>query len=162
PNHPDTPDPGRPNFKRLAYTDGLGLWEAEDVPGFAYLSDNVQAVDGEPAAAAWMRSATWDTVRSAAALGEAPAAAVASIRPGPAGSSPGTVTVPEYTPGHILVQADAARPALLAVAESLAPGWQATLDGQPVDILRTNYLSQGVVVPAGQHTIEFRYQPIWL
>jgi hypothetical protein len=162
PNHPDTPDAGRPTFKRLALTDGLGLWEAEGVPGFAYLSDRVQAVGSEQAAAAWMRNATWDQIRTYAALVEAPAAAVASIQPDPMGSSPGNVAVPEYTPGHIRIQATAARPALLAVAESLAPGWQATLDGQPVDILRTNYLSQGVVVPAGQHTVEFQYQPVWL
>jgi uncharacterized membrane protein YfhO len=45
------------------------------------------------------------------------------------------------------------------VAESWYPGWRATLDGQAAPILRANYLSQGVVVPAGRHVVELRYQP---
>jgi uncharacterized membrane protein YfhO len=53
----------------------------------------------------------------------------------------------------------AARQALLVVAESWYPGWRATLDGEPVGILRANYLSQGVVVPAGEHTVDLRYTP---
>ncbi|HUS14917.1 MAG TPA: YfhO family protein, partial [Chloroflexia bacterium] len=129
------------------------------VPGFAYLSDRVQVTAGEPAAAAWMAGATWAQTRSYPAVVEAAPATVSAVQPGPAGESPGNVTVPQYTPGHIQVVTNATRPALLVLAESLAPGWRATLDGHPVDILRTNYLSQGVVVPAGTHTVELRYFP---
>jgi uncharacterized membrane protein YfhO len=77
----------------------------------------------------------------------------------PAGS-PGSVGVSQYTSGHIRLQVEAARPALLVVAESWYPGWEARLDGQPTTLFRANYLSQGVLVPGGTHTVELDYHPV--
>jgi hypothetical protein len=159
PNYPAQREPDQPAFRRLAFKDGLGLWEAEGVPGFAYLSDTVDAVADGKAAEAWLAARTWTQVRAYPAVVEAPVGAISVIRHDAAGGSPGSTMVQAYTPGRIALQVTAARPALLVVAESWYPGWRATLDGQPVDILRTNYLSQGVVVPAGMHTVELRYQP---
>jgi hypothetical protein len=159
PNVPDPPDPGRPTLTRLAFKDGLSLWRAEGVPGFAYLSDNVRAVGDEAEADEWMRAVTWEEVRDQAALVEAPPESVAMIVNDPAVANPGDVEVAEYSPGLVRLQVDAPEPALLVVAESLYPGWRGTLDGQPVEIVRANYLSQGVVVPSGSHTVELRYEP---
>ncbi|HEX3109630.1 MAG TPA: hypothetical protein VHU41_11100, partial [Thermoanaerobaculia bacterium] len=36
--------------------------------------------------------------------------------------------------------------------------WSATIDSQKVPIVPTNVAFQGVVVPAGTHTIELRYR----
>lgn len=159
PNTPSDDDTNRPTFTRLAAKDGLALWRAEGVPGFAYLSDNVQAVPGEKEAAAWMKALTWEQVRAYPALVEGPPGTIAAIQHDPAGSSPGNVTVKSYTPGHISLEVHATRPAIAVVAESWYPGWLALLDGQPIEDLRANYLSQGVVVPAGTHTLEFEYVP---
>lgn len=154
PNTSETPN--RPDFTRLARKDGLALWRAEGVPGFAYLSDNVQvAADGEQALN-WLKAATWDTARSYSAVAEISPGALAAITHRP-GVSPGNVEVLEYTPGHILLRANAERPALLVVSESWYPGWHATLDDQPVEVLRSNYLSQGVVMPAGTHVVRLDY-----
>jgi hypothetical protein len=38
-------------------------------------------------------------------------------------------------------------------------GWDAYLDGKKTDYLRVDYLLRGVPVPAGDHTIEFRFEP---
>jgi len=38
-------------------------------------------------------------------------------------------------------------------------GWNAYLDGKKTDYLRVDYLLRGMPVPAGQHTIEFRFEP---
>ncbi|MFL5732746.1 MAG: hypothetical protein ACJ78Q_06050, partial [Chloroflexia bacterium] len=159
PNTPGLTDKSVPAFTRLAYKEGLGLWRAEGVPGFTYLSDNLQAVADEKAARAWMQGLAWEQTRQYPAMVEAPATTIASIQPDPAHTSPGKADVTEYTPGHVRVHASAARPALLVVAESFYPGWRATLDGKPVEILRANYLSQGIVVPTGEHTIDLQYAP---
>ena len=37
--------------------------------------------------------------------------------------------------------------------------WDVTVDGQPATLLRCNFLMRGVQVPAGQHAVEFRFQP---
>jgi hypothetical protein len=156
----DVPD--HPDFTRLAYKDGLGLWETQGVPGFAYLSNNVWAVPDEPGATHWMLRVSWEKMRNYAAMVEAPASAIAGMDHTayvPGSGQPGSVTVTEYTPGHIVLNVESTFPSLLVVAESYYPGWRATIDGQPATILRANYLSQGLVMPKGKHSVEFSYEP---
>lgn len=45
----------------------------------------------------------------------------------------------------------------MVVGEVFYPEWHAYIDGKEVEIHKTNYLLRGVVVPAGTHTVEFRF-----
>ena len=152
-------DSNAPPISRLAYKDGLSLWRVEEVPGFAYLSTNVQAVPNPSAALAALKQVTWIDARAAKALVEAPPETVAAIRPDPAGAAAGQVTVLEYVSGHIRLAVQAARPSLLVVGESWYPGWRAQLNGQEAAVLHANYLSQGLVVPVGNSQIVLDYVP---
>jgi len=49
----------------------------------------------------------------------------------------------------------------LVLNDSFFPGWEATVDRAPSTIYRSNVFFRGVVVPAGAHSIEFRYRPGW-
>jgi hypothetical protein len=69
------------------------------------------------------------------------------------------VVITAYAPDQITLRATATVPRLLVLSEMDFPGWRATIDGQAVPIHRTNYLYRGVIVPPGEHTIEFIYRP---
>ncbi len=48
---------------------------------------------------------------------------------------------------------------LLVLADAYFPGWHVEIDGQEVELLRADYVSRGVIVPAGEHTLRFYYMP---
>lgn len=48
---------------------------------------------------------------------------------------------------------------MLVLSEVYYPGWKAYVDGEQVPLHRADYLLRAVPVPAGEHTVELRYEP---
>jgi uncharacterized membrane protein YfhO len=59
----------------------------------------------------------------------------------------------------LILEADAKTPAVLLLNNHSGDYWNVWIDQKPGVVLRCNYIMQGVFVPSGRHTIEFRYQP---
>ncbi|HXF61805.1 MAG TPA: YfhO family protein, partial [Caldilineaceae bacterium] len=70
-------------------------------------------------------------------------------------------TVTSYQPEQMTVQVDTPAPGFLVLSESYAPGWVASVDGEPVNLLIANHAFRAVRVPAGEHRVTFHYHPIW-
>jgi hypothetical protein len=75
----------------------------------------------------------------------------------PNDAQPGKVEVSKIEPGRVVLKAEG--PGRLVWTEVFYPGWQASIDGQSVEILCVNDLWMGLDMPDGVHQVEFRYQP---
>ncbi len=64
-----------------------------------------------------------------------------------------------YEADRLALKVRAGSDAILLLSELHFPGWEATVDGRPVEILRANYAMRAIALPAGEHEVEFRYRP---
>jgi hypothetical protein len=76
-----------------------------------------------------------------------------------AGASAPLVTFVHDEPEWIVIDVAAPARGFLVLADQYHDGWQATVDGAPVAILRANYAFRAVEVPRGAARVEFRYAP---
>lgn len=73
-----------------------------------------------------------------------------------------TATVTEYNPNHISVDISRSTPGFMVLSEIWYPeGWTATLNGEEINMYRTNYILRGFEIPAGDHTLEMTLEPAW-
>jgi hypothetical protein len=78
----------------------------------------------------------------------------------PDANEPTAAQVLDFKPERISIAADAADVGILVIALPYYPGWYATVDGQPVDILKAYGAISAVIVPRGEHIIELTYNPL--
>jgi uncharacterized membrane protein YfhO len=48
---------------------------------------------------------------------------------------------------------------VVVFSEIYYPGWQATIDGEKVEIARANYVLRALEMPAGTHTVVMTFDP---
>ncbi len=71
----------------------------------------------------------------------------------------GRATVTSYSANDVRVHASASGDAWLVLSDTYYPGWSVTVDGRPSTVLRGDVLFRVVPVPAGEHDVEFRFEP---
>ena len=67
--------------------------------------------------------------------------------------------IDRYTPNEIEATVTAPSENILVFSEIWYPGWQAWIDGTPVDILKINSIFRGVPVNAGKHKVTMEFRP---
>lgn len=67
--------------------------------------------------------------------------------------------ISKYSGNNVDVMVQTPQNGLLVLSDVFYPGWKAYIDGQKTSVKRVNYIFRGVVVPEGQHTIQFKYEP---
>jgi Bacterial membrane protein YfhO len=70
-----------------------------------------------------------------------------------------TAKIVRYENERVTIAASADSEAILVLADSHYPGWKAFVDGKQEVIRRANLFFRAVPLPAGNHTVEFRYEP---
>jgi uncharacterized membrane protein YfhO len=73
-----------------------------------------------------------------------------------------SVTIATYEANKIVLTATASSSGVLVLSEVYDPGWHAYVDGKRADLYEANYAFRAVPLPAGEHTVELRYEPVSL
>ena len=65
----------------------------------------------------------------------------------------------EYAPNYLKYEYTAPAESLCVFSEIYYPdGWTAYVDGKEVDYFSVNYILRGMVLPEGEHTVEWRFR----
>lgn len=74
--------------------------------------------------------------------------------------STASATITEFGIHNITYDVNSTGNNMLVFSEIYYPaGWKAYIDGQETKIYKTDYLFRSIVVPAGQHKVEFKFEP---
>ncbi|MBE2288774.1 MAG: hypothetical protein IAE95_04415 [Chitinophagaceae bacterium] len=69
------------------------------------------------------------------------------------------VQLTSFRPGHITASVQVAHDALLVLQQVAFPGWHIEVDGRKVMHLTGNYCYPVIRIPAGSHTVVYRFAP---
>ena len=81
-------------------------------------------------------------------LGEAAAQDTASV-----------VTMTSYEPNRLKYDVNTGKGGVLVFSEIYYPGWTATVDGQPVELGRVDYILRALHIEPGKHEVELAFFP---
>lgn len=75
----------------------------------------------------------------------------------------GEISLVEYRPNYLKYEYESQGDALAVFSEIYFPdGWTASIDGAQAPYFRVDYLLRGMELPAGRHTVEWRFRaPRW-
>jgi hypothetical protein len=74
--------------------------------------------------------------------------------------STSTIKLLDHKPNYLKYESQAAGNGLAVFSEIYYPkGWKAFIDGNETPILRADYVLRALEIPAGKHTIEFKFEP---
>ncbi len=78
----------------------------------------------------------------------------------PGASTAGKIELDDYKPNHLVYSYNNQSTSLAVFSEIYYPeGWNAYIDGEPANHFRANYILRAMVLPAGEHKIEFKFEP---
>lgn len=69
------------------------------------------------------------------------------------------VTLKKYEPNELHYDVQSANGGVIVFSEIYYPGWTATVDGQPVEVGRVNYVLRAINVKGGKHKIVLEFRP---
>ena len=120
--------------------------------GNAWFVDEVQVVDNANAEIAAIHDI--DPVQTAVVDRK-----FAEILKPAASDTAATIRLVAYEPNYLKYEVDSEKGGTVVFSEIYYPGWQSTIDGVEAPHGRANYILRAMNVPAGKHTVEFKFDP---
>ncbi len=69
------------------------------------------------------------------------------------------ITLVKYEADELHYTTESTTGGIAIFSEIYYPGWQATIDGKPLEIARADYVLRAAYIPAGKHTVTMTFRP---
>lgn len=79
---------------------------------------------------------------------------------GAGGDSSDSVRFLKFGADEVVMAVTTARPGMLVMSDIYTPDWLGMVDGAAAKVYRADYAYRAMAVPAGSHTVTFRYAPL--
>ena len=76
-----------------------------------------------------------------------------------ANDSTASVVLTKYEPNNMTYTVNSSKGGVVVFSEVYYPGWSATIDGQPAELGRVNYILRALNVKAGKHEVVLDFHP---
>ena len=152
---------GRGRFQRV-HSGDVKIYERLGGSGRAQLVEAVEPASSMGEAVALLHAINAQRGSQASAVVEASIETIAGWGLADQAGTPAgdrEASIVSYTPERVVIRARPERPSFLILKDAYYPGWQASVNGEPAEIVATNVLFRGVAVPAGESEVVFWYQP---
>ncbi|MFT5737375.1 MAG: hypothetical protein ACI9SG_001724 [Maribacter sp.] len=71
-----------------------------------------------------------------------------------------SISLVDYTPNHLTYESQNPNTGVAVFSEMYyANGWNAYIDGKPLNHFKVNYVLRALKIPEGNHTVEFKFEP---
>jgi hypothetical protein len=140
----------------LLYSKGPHIYANEGALPAAWIVPQARVVENRQARLAILLDPGFDP-RSEVILSRAPASPLVTVIQSPGQAPP---TVLREGPNQVRIELDLRQPGVLVLADTYYPGWQATVDGAPAEILPANHAFRAIPLDSGEHQVVFDYAPL--
>ncbi len=72
----------------------------------------------------------------------------------------GSAQIISYEPNKVVITTTSKKQKLLFLSDNFYPGWKVFIDSKENKILKADYTFRAVAVPAGNHEVVFKYEPL--
>ena len=142
------------NYRRV-HSGDVKIYENLNVLPRAYLVPHMEVVTSTDAVISRLLESTFDPRHAFVTLTESKSSDL-RVKSKDLDS---VATITDYHPEQVIIKTTSPQDGWLILTDTNYPDWQATIDGQPIEILPANLLFRAVAVPQGEHEVRFEYKP---
>ncbi len=143
--------PGPAGYDFIASAEGLSVYENKNARPRAFLVGEAIRTSDQEAALSVMSGEKFD-----------PSKTVVFERDYQIHSSPqitGEAGIIEDRRNRVVIKTRCEQDGILVLSDNFYPGWKASIDGSPIEIMKANVTMRAVRVPAGEHVVSFEFAP---
>jgi len=149
------------NLRQVYSEEGLHIYENLDVMPRAFLVHQAGVPPSDEAILACLVDHDFDLSSSILLEDETALARLESmLQEAPPARGKDEVKIVEYEANRVVMEVTATQAGFLFLSDTYYPGWRAHVDGREETVYRADYLFRAVLVPPGQHVVEFIFEPI--